>query len=220
MGRRPAERFAVGVWWEPTGGWPNAREEGGRAIVVLGFLSWGGDHPSGLDWEYETKPKLAKWAGTTTYQQDPRTRLISASVEVQGKNRYGTVIGGSIIIEGALCGIVQGDKNLKQTMPLPIHGVMTLDVSGFNSLHLNYDTPASAQESSGTIVYCLFIGCFSEVFDDPDEPHIQRCGLMLRPTSVEGRFERVGRWKQYVEDWTKRQEVWTKEASVFQVEII
>ncbi len=226
------ERYLAGLWegdllrdllWESGGSQqvdgPTRERKAGVPSWSWASLSWGGDHPSGLDWEYETKPKLAKWAGTTTYQQDPRTRLISASVEVQGKNRYGTVIGGSIIIEGALRGIIQGDKNPEQT-PLPIPGIMTLNASGFNSLHLNYDTPASAQESSGTIVYCLFIGCFSEVFDDPDEPHVQRCGLMLRPTLVKGRFERVGRWKQYVEDWTKKQEVWTKEASVFQVEII
>ncbi len=226
------ERYLAGLWegdllrdllWESGGSQqvdgPTRQRKAGVPSWSWASLSWGGDHPSGLDWEYETKPKLAKWAGTTTYQQDPRTQLISASVEVQGKNRYGTVIGGSIIIEGALCGITQGDKNPEQ-MPLPIPGIMTLDANGFNSLHLNYDTPASAQESSGTIVYCLFIGCFSEVFDDPDEPHVQRCGLMLRPTLVKGRFERVGRWKQYVEDWTKKQEVWTKEASVFQVEII
>lgn len=227
------ERYLAGMWegdllrdllWESGGSQqvdgPTRERKAGVPSWSWASLSWGGDHPSGLDWEYETKPKLSEWAGTTTYKQDSRTRLISASVEVQGKNRYGTVIGGSVTIEGALCGIIEGDKSVEQTTPSPIPGVMTLHADSFNSLHLNHDTPAFAQDSSGGIVYCLLIGCFSEIFDDPNEPHVQRCGLMLRATSVEGRFERVGRWKQYVEHWTKKKEVWTKKASVLRVEII
>ena len=227
------ERYLAGLWegdllrdllWESGGSaqmkGPTRERKAGVPSWSWASMSWGGGHPSGLSWEYETKPKLGKSGATTTYHQNFRTRLVSASVEVQGKNRYGTVTAGSVVVEGAVCSIIEGDQSLDQTAALPIPTVMTLHADNFNSLHLNYDTPVSARGSSSTIVYCLLIGRFSTTFHDPNDSHVQQCGLMLKATSVEGRLERVGRWKQHIEDWTKRNAVWTQEASVLRVEII
>lgn len=228
------ERYLAGLWesdllrdllWESGGaqqadGPTRERVSGGVPSWSWASLSWGGDHPSGVDWEYETKPKLSKWAGTTSYVQDPRARLINASAEVQGKNKYGTVVGGVITVEGALCGIVVGADKTQHTSSGPIADVVTFHESDFNSLHFNFDTPIFAKVSQGEIVYCLFIGCFIEVFDDPDEPHVQLCGLILKPSLGEGKFERIGRWKQYIEQWSNRKSTWTKKAGVSRIAIL
>lgn len=98
----------------------------------------------------------------------------------------------------------------------------------FNSLRLSYDTVGdqhaieTAKDVEGGTVYCLYIGTFTETFDDEDEnPQLRHRGLILRPSSrVPGAFERIGRWTQYIEHWVKNKEVFTKESKIIRVEIV
>ena len=98
----------------------------------------------------------------------------------------------------------------------------------FNSLRLSYDTVEdqhaieTAKDVEGGTVYCLYIGTFTETFDDEDEnPQLRHRGLILRPSSrVPGAFERIGRWTQYIEHWVKNKEVFTKESKIIRVEIV
>ncbi|KAF8962312.1 heterokaryon incompatibility protein-domain-containing protein [Flammula alnicola] len=232
------ERYLAGLWegdlardllWESGGSKQTAGPTRGRKPFNLkegpltapswswASLVWGGDDASGIDWEYETKPKLAEWAGTTSYKQDPRTRIISTSVDIKGQNKYGTVHGGRIVIEGAMCAVVVGRS--PQSPPSWLANVTTVKESIFNSLHLNYDTP-TAEASAGGTVYCLFIGSFSEVFDHDKHPHVKHQGLILKPTAGGARFERIGRWTQHIEDWVHNKDVWTRKSGAMRVEII
>ncbi|KAF9469586.1 heterokaryon incompatibility protein-domain-containing protein [Collybia nuda] len=205
----PNERYLAGLWeddlardllWESGGGsrtkGPIRKREPNAPSWSWTCLGWGKGE-SGADWEYETKPKLANWAPTTSFKQDNRVRIIDASVRVKGQNPYGIVTSGSIVIEGAMCGIIVGS---------------------FRSLHLDYDTSSLATSAGGTI-YCLFIGSFIDVNDHDKEPHIRNSGLILKPVSG-GKFERIGRWTQFIEDWTSNGDLWTRQARVFKVEII
>ena len=46
-------------------------------------------------------------------------------------------------------------------------------------------------------------------------------GLMLRPsTKQRGKWERVGRWKQSIEDWVNNQDVRITKAGLVRVEVI
>ena len=157
--------------------------------------------------------------GTVTYQQDPRAKVIRASVEIQGKNKYGVVSGGSITIEGAMCGVIMGDKDIQELPPSPIPNVLILRIKDVLNVHLNFDTADSKEKSVASIVYLLFIGHFIENSDDADEAEFQPCGLILTPTLVEGKLERIGRWTQYMQ-WFYKQDIWTKMADIHQVEII
>lgn len=226
------ERYLAGLWegdllrdllWKSTGrqqtGGPTRVRIPGTPSWSWASLAWGGDHPSGLDWEYETKQNLERWMGTVRYEQDPRARVISASVEIQGKNKYGTVTGGSLTVEGAICGVIMGDENVQEPSPSPIPKALILRIKDVHNVHLHFDTSDSREKSLASIVYLLFIGYFIENSDDPDEAEFQPCGLILTPTSVEGRFERIGRWTQYMQ-WVYKQEIWAKKADIHRVEII
>ncbi|PPQ68506.1 hypothetical protein CVT26_003445, partial [Gymnopilus dilepis] len=224
------ERYLAGLWegdlardllWESGGSGnvngPSRTRKGKGPSWSWASLSWGGGSFSGLDWEYETKPKLAEWAGTKTYKQDPRTRIISASVSIDGQNSYGIAPSGNIVIEGALCAVVIRGNSPRSTPP-SLANATTVQYGTFNSLHLNYDTP-TAEESAGGTVYCLFIGSFSEVFNHDSKPHITHQGLILKP-GAGGKFERIGRWTQHIEDWVHSKDVWTRKSRVHRVEII
>ncbi|KAF9475453.1 HET-domain-containing protein [Pholiota conissans] len=227
------ERYLAGLWegdlardllWESRGSTQTAGPTRDRMMTAPSWswasLVWGGDESAnGLKWEHETKPKLAKWAGVKTYKQDARTRIISASVNVEGQNKYGIVSGGSIVIEGALCAVVL--KKGAQASNPPLANVTTVQYDIFNSLHLNYDTPTSASSAGGTI-YCFFIGSFGEVFDhddDPYDPHVTHEGLILKPADG-GKFVRIGHWIQHIEDWVHHKDMWTRKSRVHRVEII
>ncbi|KAF9544537.1 HET-domain-containing protein [Agrocybe pediades] len=227
------ERYLAGLWegdlardllWESGGstdadGPHRKRDEKGSAPSwSWACLVWGGSgaSSSALEWEYETKPKLAEWAGIKTYKQDSRVKIISASVEVDGENKYGVVKGGRIVIEGPLCAVVV--KNPPRPPPASLANVTTVKESIFNSLHLNYDTPTAAASAGGT-VYCLFIGSFDERFSHDRHGHITHQGLILRPVSG-GNFERIGRWTQHIEDWVKNKDIWTRKSGVHRVSIV
>ncbi len=226
------ERYLAGLWegdllrdllWKSTGrqqtGDPTRVRIPGAPSWSWASLAWGGDHQSGIDWEYETKQNLERWMGTVIYRQDPRAKIIHASVDIQGKNKYGVVSGGSITIEGAICGIIMGDKDIQELPPSPIPNIVILRIKDVLNIHLNFDTADSKEKSLVSIVYLLFVGHFIENSDDPDEAEFQPCGLILTPMSVEGKFERIGRWTQYMQ-WFYKQDIWTKMAGIHQVEII
>ncbi|KAF8962319.1 heterokaryon incompatibility protein-domain-containing protein, partial [Flammula alnicola] len=205
------ERYLAGLWegdlardllWESGGSQQTAGPTRERKMTA----------PS---WSWASL--LAKWAGTKSYKQDPRTRIISASVDIDGQNKYGTVPGGCIVIEGAMCAVVVGES--PRSPPSLLANVATVQYGIFNSLHLNYDTSADASSAGGT-VYCLFIGSFSEVFDHDKHPHTKHQGLILKPTAGGARFERIGRWTQHIEDWVHNKDVWTRKSGVVRVEII
>ncbi|KAF9461085.1 heterokaryon incompatibility protein-domain-containing protein, partial [Collybia nuda] len=288
--------------------------------------SWSWASLGAGDWEHETKPKLAEWAPTASYKQDRRVRIISASVEVNGENKYGTVLGGSITIEGAICAVVVGkssahidsaradnqsdsdsaewvtdsedDNELKSgdssnsgldddredeegaeevddseneddeeeaddgeedneegksdracddgvddededieiqvspksknepstshlvpppPPPASFSDIHTVPYGTFNSLHLEYDTPTSEASADG-IVYCLFVGTFLELHNGDKHPHMRHSGLILRP-AAEGKFQRIGRWKHFIEDWVHNKDVWTRKSGILTVEI-
>ncbi|KAF8911150.1 heterokaryon incompatibility protein-domain-containing protein [Gymnopilus junonius] len=224
------ERYLAGLWegdlarnllWESGGSTqtagPTRERKGSAPSWSWASLVWGGgDSVSGLEWEYETKPKLAKWAGVKTYKQDPRTRIIGAFVNIDGQNKYGIAKSGSIVIEGALCGVLLRES--ARTSLSSLSNVTTVKYGIFNSLHLNYDTP-TAEASAGGIVYCIFIGSFSEVFDYDKHPHVTHQGLILKPTANR-KFERIGRWSQHIEDWVHNKDVWTRKSGVQRIEII
>lgn len=226
------ERYLAGLWegdfardllWQSGSGEQTAGPTRKREMTTPSWswasLTWGGNESaSGMKWEYETKPKLAEWAGVKSYKQDPRTRIISVEVEVDGENKYGIVKRGCVVIEGALCAVALKDTS-KPSRPLAsLTNVLSVRYSIFNSLHLDYDTP-TAESSSGGTVYCLFIGSFSERFDHDSEPHITHQGLILKPENS-GKFQRIGCWSQHIEDWVHNKEIWTKKAGVHRVEII
>jgi len=226
------ERYLAGLWegdlprdllWESGGseqmnGPTRIRDSNLGPSWSWVSLMWGrsGESISGMRWEYETKPKLAEWAGVKTYKQDPRVKIISASVTIEGQNKYGVVKEGCIIIEGPLCAVVL--KNISRPSPSPIANVTTVKETIFNSLHLNYDT-AQAEASAGGTIFCLFIGSFSERFSHSNSAHISHNGLILKPISG-GKFERIGRWTQYVEDWVHNKDVWTKKSGIHRVSIV
>ncbi|KAF4610641.1 hypothetical protein D9613_007169 [Agrocybe pediades] len=228
------ERYLAGLWegdlardllWESgcvteEDGPHRKRDENGSAPSwSWACLVWGGGSrplSNGLEWEYETKPRLVEWAGVKTYKQDPRVKVISASVEIDGENKYGVVKGGCIVIEGPLCAVVV--KNPPRPPPSSLANVTTVEEESFDSLLLNYDTPTSAA-SSGGIVYCLFIGSFDERFAHDSDAHITHQGLILRLLS-DGNFERIGRWTQQIEEWVETKDIWTKESRVHRVSIV
>ncbi|PPQ89918.1 hypothetical protein CVT25_009051 [Psilocybe cyanescens] len=99
------ERYLVGLWecdlacdllWE-TGGskqmaGPTRKQEMMAPLWLWAPLVWGGgESASGMEWEYETQPKLAEWAGVKTYKQDPHTRVISIEVDVDRENKSADV---------------------------------------------------------------------------------------------------------------------------------
>ncbi len=96
--------------------------------------------------------------GTVIYRQDPRAKIIHASVDIQGKNKYGVVSGGSITIEGAICGIIMGDKDIQELPPSPIPNIVILRIKDVLNIHLNFDTADSKEKSLVNIVYLLFVG--------------------------------------------------------------
>ncbi|TVY90459.1 hypothetical protein LAWI1_G004505 [Lachnellula willkommii] len=73
-------------------------------------IHWGGED-SGMSWEKESKPKLAKWAETVTYEQDSRIRIYSAECETTVTNPFGSVSDGTIHMEAVLCAIVTGPED-------------------------------------------------------------------------------------------------------------
>ncbi|KAH9474381.1 hypothetical protein JR316_0012839 [Psilocybe cubensis] len=227
------ERYLAGLWegdfvrdllWESGGGTQTAGPTRKRNTTAPSWswasLTWGGDESAcGMEWEYETKPKLAEWAGVTSYRQDPRTRIISVKVEVDGENKYGIVKGGCAVIEGALCAITLKDHPTAPRPPAYLRNILSVRYGVFNSLHLDYDT-STAASSSGGVVYCLFIGSFSERFGHDSEPHIKHRGLILEPVRKTDKFQRIGRWTQHIEDWVHNKEIWTKKAAVHRVALV
>ncbi|KIJ23188.1 hypothetical protein M422DRAFT_39746, partial [Sphaerobolus stellatus SS14] len=146
-----------------------------------------------------------------------RLKIISASVQIDGLNPYGVVSGGSIVLEGAMCAVILRKSSGPRSGPSWLSNVAAVEYSTMETLHLNYDTPTSEASAGGT-VYCLFIGSFSEVLDHDEHPHVSLCGLILKPT-VGGKFERIGRWKQFIEYYVKNKYVF-KKSGVVRVEII
>ncbi|KAF8228989.1 HET-domain-containing protein [Tricholoma matsutake] len=141
-------------------------------------LAWGGVDGSDMDWEKESKPKLVSWGETVTHVQDPRFRILEASVQVDGVNPYGSVTSGRIVVRGATVAVVMPDSSKRQTTGrLAYSSFFTISEGSFNSLHLNYDTAGleqgveNARDVEGRTVYCLFIGTFTEVFDDSPHGH-------------------------------------------------
>lgn len=223
----PNERYLAGLWegdlardllWESGGrstmAGPTRKVESVAPSWSWSRLGWG-KGGQGAEWEYETKPKLAKWAPTTSYKQDHRVRIISASINVEGKNPYGTVSSGCIVIEGVVCGVVVGGYSASP--PPSLSNIMTIQHNSFNSLHLDYDT--SSEASAGGTVYCLFIGSFTDVNDDDKTPHVRQTGLILKPVAG-AKFERIGRWTLNIEDWVRNGDMWTKQTRVSRVELI
>jgi hypothetical protein len=236
------DRYLAGLWesdlgrdllWESGGAGqtngPNRERSSQAPSWSWASLGWGGANGSNMDWEQESKPKLAKWAGTTTYQQDPRFRVLSASVQIGGVNPYGIVTSGSLTLYGAIAAVVMPDPSNSRNRQRTAQNssFFTISEESLNSLHPDFDTADAqriieqARDVEGRTVYCLFIGTFTEVFDDSDYGHVSLMGLMLRPsTKQRGKWERVGRWKQFIEDWVRNQDVWTKKAGLVRVEVI
>jgi Heterokaryon incompatibility protein (HET) len=236
------DRYLAGLWesdlardllWESGGATetngPNRQRTSQAPSWSWASLSWGGASGSDMKWEKESKPKLAEWAGTVTYRQDPRFRVLDASVQVDGVNPYGCVISGHLVLQGAIAAVVfpnsSNSGNRQRTRPNS--SFFTIPKDSFNSLHLNYDTDdvqhtvENARDVEGRTVYCLFIGAFTEVFDHSDDEHVQLSGLMLRPSvKPYGKWERVGRWTQHIEHWAGNIDIWTKRAGLERVEVI
>ncbi|KAF7559100.1 hypothetical protein G7046_g5068 [Stylonectria norvegica] len=182
----------------------------------------------GLRWEYETKPRLSKWAELFTYTQDQRFSVLKASVELAGLSPFGAVSGGSITVQGAMCAISLTDDidavppGWAAQIPIRPEGL-------YNTLHFHYDDSRDKDEvmdpkSPGHgLIFCLFIGTFNRHFDMDltKNTHPSHEGLILRPsTSTHGAAERIGSWGQYIEHYTEGKELFFKNAMTVVVTIV
>jgi hypothetical protein len=235
------DRYLAGLWksdrgrdllWESGGRLqrdaPNRRRSSDAPSWSWASLVWGGANGgSTMRWERESKPKLASFAETVTYKQDPRFRVLDASIQVDGVNPYGRVTSGCLVLQGAVVAVVISHSSNKQTARRN-SSFLTVPENSLNSLELWYDT-AEVQRSiegawdvDGRTVSCLYIGTFTEVFDESYDPNVNLMGLMLRPsTKARGKWERVGRWQQTIsEHWVWNKDIWTNRARLERVEII
>ncbi|CAM1503023.1 Fc.00g077990.m01.CDS01 [Cosmosporella sp. VM-42] len=181
----------------------------------------------GISWEFETKPKLAKFAETFTYKQDPRFSLTKASCSFTSPSQFGNVSGGSITVTGAMCAIAV----INETAPIPRGWADQIPIKSqelFNSLHLNYDDPKDQEHVTSQenpvrgLIFFLFVGTFFSHFElDKKNTHPHHQGLMLKPsTRIPGAAERIGSWGQFIESWTEGKAVFLKEAAVVTVTIV
>lgn len=219
------DRYLAGLWESDLG--RDLLWGSGGALAAQG-PSWSWASRGGIEWEKESKPKLSSYGGTTTYVQDPRFRVFEASVQLDGVNPYGSVTSGRIVVRGAIAAVVTSDSSTSLTTGRPAYSsFFTISEGKLDSLHLKYDTDGlkqaieNARDIEGRTVYCLFIGKFTEVFPHSPDEHVELKGLMLRPsTKQRGKWERVGSWKQYIEEWVEEPDVWTKQAGLERLEII
>ena len=182
-----------------------------------------------IKWEYETKPKLAKWAETWSYKQDPRFHILDVQCSLIGNNKYGRVSGGRITATGAMCAISVSDyaKLTDQALISGMPEIVTDRWEEFNSLHLHYDDPRDGEDirkpdsSTKGFVFCLFIGTFTRHFDDDREDHHEHRGLILKPsTTAAGTWQRTGSFTQYIEYWVHNDRAFLEKAMVVTVDII
>lgn len=82
-----------------------------------------------MSWEKESKPKLAKWAETVTYEQDSRVRIYSAECETTVTNPFGSVSGGTIHMEAVLCAIVTLPEDEWEDIETSDDGTLSDEVS-------------------------------------------------------------------------------------------
>jgi hypothetical protein len=161
-------------------------------------LEWGDNNfADKFQWEHESIPKhveLSASSGAKTYTQDPRTRIISASVNINEQNKYGMVQGGSIVIEGPLCVELPQEYFPWQSKP-PWSNFTTIVSTPSAEL---YDTDIEMESESLDFIYYLFIGTFNTV-PEHHGPLIQHQGLILKQND-EGKFERLGLWQSGEDD--------------------
>ncbi|KAI2615893.1 heterokaryon incompatibility protein-domain-containing protein [Hypoxylon sp. NC1633] len=219
------------LWsWDPasTATRPNRREAGGKSPPSWSWASVvHGEQGVGLSWEYETKPRLAKWADIRSYKQDPRFSVIEASCSPDGMAQFGRVAGGKIVVKGVMCAI-QVARLKSGRVPIWVSKVLVKPMSALSSLRLEYDDPRYADEIAGAdspacgFVFCLFVGTIFSHYDNPPRPRgMEYHGLILRPSvTVQGAAERIGAWVQPAGHGCKGMTVFTKKATPVIVTIV
>ncbi|KAI5865699.1 heterokaryon incompatibility protein-domain-containing protein [Durotheca rogersii] len=215
----------------------NSRKRPGKGPPSWSWVSLqhGGER-SGIDWEWETKPRLVSWSEIFTYKPDKRFSILEASCELEHKEApFGRILGGRIVAKGAMCAVSVSEKKKKKKKKTSAGGLppwaSRLPIrteSALNTLHLNFDDKGDAEEAAdaggptGGFVFCLFVGTlFSHFNHGAKSTHAEHRGLILKPSATApGIAERIGSWTQYIQHYTEEKDLFTKTAPMVVVTIV
>ncbi|KIJ26587.1 hypothetical protein M422DRAFT_272286 [Sphaerobolus stellatus SS14] len=175
-------------------------------------MVWGENDGKEMKWEGDSRhPLNFSSQPIMHFKQDSRLHIISASVKIDGLNKYGAVSSGCIVAEGAICAFSSG------TLPQSRPPVLRKVVVAYHLVHIHrtYDTPTIEAYTGGTI-YALLLSA-RHAATSPSK--VEYKGLILKPAAkVARRFERIGTWG--CEGTESVSDVWTKRAGVVRIEII
>jgi hypothetical protein len=185
-----------------------------------------------MRWEEEPKPYAKARA---RFIKDARLSVLSVDCTPDGENVYGSVTGGSITLEGALCAItgnvhtIMNDGTGPSVFTAPnLPSVLVWPLPYFGHCRMSFDTEEDMRrtlakdDTKNRLVYCLFIGSFDRGLCESDQtPILKHKALLLKPSSkIVGAFERIGCMTQRTGYSTKNSEVFTKDSRVTKVQIV